>query len=132
MLSAKGGEADGCAGCNEALLRMEDVQGLSNGARRTERNGAGRPAHLTFVEGLKLMFAPASMRVWKALATVFVGCDQFCTISAGDGVLQTRWLGMHKQAGARAVNHQRLTQQAPAHQRRPLHEPQTAIPQLGC
>ena len=30
----------------------------------------------------------------------------------------TRWLGMHKQAGTRAGNHQRHTQQTPALQRR--------------
>ena len=41
---------------------------------------------------------------------------------------ETRWLGMHKQAGTRAGSHQRHTQQTPAHQRRPttLYEPQTA------
>ena len=46
---------------------------------------------------------------------------------------ETRWLGMHKQAGTRTGNHQRLTQQTPAHQRRltTLNEPQTAIPQPG-
>ena len=58
---------------------------------------------------------------------------------------ETRWLGMHKQTGTRAGNHQRHThtRRTPAHQRRPttllrlfvtsttLHEPQTAIPQPG-
>ena len=31
---------------------------------------------------------------------------------------EMRWLGMHKQAGTRARNYQRHTQQTPAHQRR--------------
>ena len=46
---------------------------------------------------------------------------------------ETRWLGMHKQAGTMAGNHQRHTQQTPAHQCRPstLHEPETENPRPG-
>ena len=83
------------------------------------------------------------LRLWTAFSVSFAPCGVVLLFWTRCALLlrarsmcykDTRWLGMHKQTGTRAGNHQRHThtRRTSAHQRRPttVHETQTAIPRL--
>ena len=76
-----------------------------------------RASSICFVQTLRLFVTP--------LCSVQIDSLLVHLVFSGACYKEMRWLGMHKQAGTRAGNHQRHTQQTPAHQHRPtmLHEP---------